>query len=424
MDFSALPPEVISARIHAGPGAESLIEASGAWQRLGTSLEESAEINGGALSSLTDAWQGASAAAMAESVEPYLSWLRSTAQQCQQIAVAAQDAVAAFTSVRAAVVPVALVGANRARLAQLLATNQFGINLPAIAETEDEYQGMWANNSAAMSRYLAASAHATTLPLFSSPAAIANPAGLAAQASAVSSVSLATLATTSTTTAASSPISSIISAIQGFDPNSGWVGLANVWAYQFVASGFPINLLSYSAQLSAAQSLQAVSGDVGQGLAEGQGALGGVAGGAGAFGAAGLSAEPTAAIGVGVSMGKLTLPPAVVSLLPGSQAPVQLASVATPLTDLDSDDALASDFLPPLMPPPVSSAGSGWRKRKQQKYGAYQDPEEDEYEEPAEESEEPPESPGSGWRKRASYDDIELGAELRGTVMKKPPSAG
>ena len=158
------------------------------------------------------------------------------------------------------------------------ATNQFGINLPAIAETEDEYQGMWANNSAAMSRYLAASAQATTLPLFSSPAAIANPAGLAAQASAVSSVSLATLATTSATAAASSPISSIISAIQGFDPNSGWAGLANAYADQFVASGFPINLLSYLAQLSAAQSLQTVSGDIGQGLAEGQGALGGVAG--------------------------------------------------------------------------------------------------------------------------------------------------
>jgi PPE-repeat protein len=416
VDFSALPPEVVSARIHAGPGAESLVEASGAWQRLATSLEESAATNAAALSSLTEAWQGPSATAMAESVEQYLSWLRSTAQQCQQIAVGARDAVAAFISVRAAVVPLALVSANRIRLAQLWATNQFGINLPAIAETEDEYLGMWANNSAAMSRYLAASAHATTLPLFSSPPAIANAAGLAAQASAVSS------ATTSATAAASSPISSIISAIQGFDPTKGWVGLGNVYAYQFVASGFPINLLSYLAQSSAAQSLQAVGGDVGQGLAEGQGALGGVAGGAGAFGAAGLSAEPTAAIGVGVSVGKLTLPPAVVGLLPASQAPVQLASVATPLTDLDTVD---SDFpLPPLMPPPVSSAGSGWRKRKQQKYGAYQDPEEDECEDSADESEEPPESAGSGWRKRANYDDIEVGAEVRGTVMKKPPSAG
>ena len=110
-----------------------------------------------------------------------------------------------------------------------------------------------------------------------------------------------------------------------------------------------------------------------------------------------------------------------VGLFPASQAPVQLASAATPLTDLDTVD---SDFpLPPLMPPPVSSAGTGWRKRKQQSIRAYQDPEEDEYEEPADAAEEPPESPGSGWR-AANYDDIELGAELRGTVMKKPPSAG
>ena len=121
-------------------------------------------------------------------------------------------------------------------------------------------------------------------------------------------------------------------------------------------------------------------------------------------------------------MGKLTLPPAVVGLLPGSHAPVQLASAATPLTD---QEALDSDFpLPPLMPPPITSAGSGWRKRKQQKYGPYEDPDEEEYEDPADDSEEPPEPPGSGWRKRANYDDIELGAELRGSVIKKPPSAG
>jgi hypothetical protein len=108
--------------------------------------------------------------------------------------------------------------------------------------------------------------------------------------------------------------------------------------------------------------------------------------------------------------------------------PVQLASAATPLTDQEASDALeADDFpLPPLMPPPVTSAGSGWRKRKPQKLGAYED-EPEEYEEPtagSAEAEEPPESPGSGWRKRANYDDIELGAELRGSVMKKPPSAG
>jgi PPE-repeat protein len=375
MEFTALPPEVTSALIHAGPGADSLIEASGAWQRLGTSLEESAGINAAALTSLDGAWHGPSAAAMTQAVEPYLAWLRTTAAQCQQMAVAAQDAVAAFNSARSAVVPVASVSANRTRLAQLLATNRFGINLPAIAETEDEYQNMWANNSAAMSRYEAASAQATTLPKFSSPLSITNPAGAAAQAGATSA------AATSSGPTATTSAQSILSQILAFDPQAGWFGLANTYANQFISSGFPINLLSYAAQNQSAQALQTVGGDIGTGLSEGQAALGA---GAGAFGAAGLSAEPTAAIGVGVSVGKLTAPPAVVGLLPASQVPVQLTSAATPITASDSGFPM-----PPLMPPPISSAGSGWRKRKQQK-----------------------------------YEDISIGAELKGTVMPRPPSAG
>jgi hypothetical protein len=74
-----------------------------------------------------------------------------------------------------------------------------------------------------------------------------------------------------------------------------------------------------------------------------------------------------------------------VNLLPNSQVPVQLASASTPLGAGES----GLPMLPPLMPPPISPAGSGWRKRKQQK-----------------------------------YEDIEIGAELKGTVMRPPPSAG
>lgn len=119
-------------------------------------------------------------------------------------------------------------------------------------------------------------------------------------------------------------------------------------------------------------------------------------------------------------MGKLTAPPALVGLLPASQAPVQLASAVSPLPSAES----GLPFLPPLMPPPIS-AGSGWRKRNQQKYEDDEDPEYEEYEEPAEGLEVlPPDSAGSGWRKRANYDDIEYGVKLPGTVMQKPPSAG
>jgi PPE-repeat protein len=395
MEFITLPPEITSALIHSGPGAESLIEASRAWQQLGTNLEDSAENYVAALSSLSGTWHGPSSAAMAQAVEPYLAWLQTTAQQVQQTASSAQAAATAFNSVRAAVVPVGQVSANRARLVQLLATNGFGRNLPVIAETEAQYQTMWANNSAAVSRYQAASAQASTLPQFSSPSSTTNPARTANQSSAVSAA---------TTSSAPTVAAATTAAPFGFDPTTGYVGLANTYANQFISSGFPINMLSYLAQNQSAQALQGVNAQIGQGVSEGESALGGGLGGGaagalgggglgglgslgpGALGAAGLGEAPTAAAtGAGVSIGKLTAPPSIVNLLPTSQAPVQLASAATPLSAGES----GLPMLPPIMPPPISPAGSGWRKRKQQK-----------------------------------YEDIAIGAELKGTVMRPPPSAG
>jgi PPE-repeat protein len=330
---------------------------------------------------------------MVQAVEPYVTWLRTTAQQTQQIASSAQAAAAAYNSVRASVVPTAEVTANRTRLVQLLATNGFGRNLPAIAETEAEYQSMWANNSAAMSRYQAASAQASTLPQFASPTSATNPTRLATQGSAVPAAATSAAPTTAATTAATTSAAA-------FDPTTGFVGLANTYANQFISSGFPINMLSYLAQNQSAQALQGVNAQIGQGVSEGEGALGGgAAGGLGALGQGGLGAlgggasggfggisqVPTAAAtGVGVSIGKLTAPPSVVNLLPTSQAPVQLASAASPLSAGES----GLPMLPPLMPPPIS-AGSGWRKRKQPK-----------------------------------YEDVAIGAELKGKVIHPPPSAG
>jgi PPE-repeat protein len=399
MEFTTLPPEITSALIHSGPGAESFIAASGAWQQLGANLEDSAENYAAALSSLAETWHGPSSAAMAQAVQPYLAWLQTTAQQAQQTAASAMAAAAAFNSARATVVPTAQVTANRIQLVQLLATNGFGRNLPAIAENEAQYQAMWANNSAAMNRYQAASAQASTLPQFSSPAATTNPSGQTKQATATqaaqSGAAQSAATSTSPRTAAASPAGPL--PVDG-DPNTGYVGLANTYANQFVSSGFPLNLLSYLAQNQSAQALQGVNAQIGQGVSEGESALGGLGGGAsralgglgqlgpGALGAAGLGQVSTsAATGVGVSIGKLTAPPAVVGLLPGQQVPVQLASAATPLGAGES----GMPMLPPLMPPPISPAGSGWRKRKQQK-----------------------------------YEDIEIGAQLKGTVMRPPPSAG
>jgi PPE-repeat protein len=401
MEFTTLPPEVISALIHSGPGSESLANAAAAWRQLGADLEDAADNYAAAVSSMADSWHGPSAAAMSSSVAPFLTWLRTTAQQAQQVAASAQSAAVAFNSASAAVVPTAQVLANRTQLARLLATNGFGRNLPAIAATEADYQRMWANNAAAMTRYQAASTQATNLPQFTSPASTTNPSAQATQsgaqtaaaANAGSSTAAKAAATSSATPASALPVAG--------DPNSGFVGLANTYANQFVSSGFPINLLSLMAQSQSAQALQGVSASVGQGVSEGEealgggglggaagalGALGAGGGGLGALGAAGLSAPAAAAAtGVAVPMGGLMAPPAAGTLLATSQAPVQLASAATPL---GAGEAAGMPMMPPLMAPPISP-GSGWRKRKSQK-----------------------------------YEDISIGAELKGNVMKPPPSAG
>jgi|SRR5271163_1143966 len=378
MEFISLPPEVTSALIHSGPGAGSLIEASGAWQRVGSNLEESASSYAAAVSTLTEAWHGPSASAMVQAVGPYITWLRTIAQECQQQSSAAQAAAAAFASTLSAVVHPSVVSANRIQLAQLLATNRLGRNLAAIAETEAHYQEMWVNNSAAMYRYQATSEQAVALPQFSSPPSITNPTGLAAQASATPTTAAAASAAPAAA-AAADPVN------LGFaDPTTGYFGLFNQYANQFISSGFPINLLSYAAQNTSAQALQTVAPEIGQGLSEGESALGASAANlSGAIRALGAAQAPTAAVGVGVSMGNLTAPPAVVGLLPASQTPVQLASAVSPLAPGDSGFPML-----PMMPPPIS-AGSGWRKRKQQK-----------------------------------YEDIALGREIKGTVMPRPPSAG
>ena len=222
------------------------------------------------LSSLTEAWRGPSSSAMIQAVGPYLTWLRTTAQQCQQLGSSAQVAAAAFGSTLSAVVHPAAVSANRIQLAQLLATNGFGRNLATIAETEAQYESMWVNTSAAMYRYEAASAQALVLPQFSSPPSIANVTGPAAQASAVPAAAAA-----AAPAAAVSPLDSVLQALGvNFDPQAGWFGLANTYANQFISSGFPVNLLSYAAQNTSAQALQAVAPEIGQGLSEGESALG------------------------------------------------------------------------------------------------------------------------------------------------------
>lgn len=401
MEFVTLPPEVTSALIHSGPGAQSLIVASGVWQNLGADLEETVANYASVLSTLAGEWHGPSTMAMIDAAGPFLNWMRATAQQCHRLSASAQAAAAEFNATLAAVVHPSVVSANRAQLAQLIATNGFGKNLAAIAENEAQYQAMWVNNSAAMYRYQAATAQALDLPLFSSPPTMVDPGGMAAQTDAVQTAvasagsthaasglaeAAAAAAPASAVAPPMSPIDALLQSVGVlFDPSQGWFGMANTYANQLVSSGFPINMLSYFAQFTSAQALTELAPDVAEGLAEGESALSGAAGGLAdvAEALSGIGA-PAATMGAAVQLGSLSAPPATAGLLVSANTPVQLASAASPLPAGDADFPM----LPPIMAPPIS-AGSGWRKRTDPK-----------------------------------YEDLAMGKEIIGTFIPRSPSGG
>ena len=108
-------------------------------------------------------------------------------------------------------VPPAVVAANRAQLAALVATNVIGQNTPAIAATEALYGEMWAQDAAAMDGYAGASAAASTATPFGSPPETTNATGAASQAGTVAQA---------TGTSSSAGVQSTLSQVVSTMPNA------------------------------------------------------------------------------------------------------------------------------------------------------------------------------------------------------------
>src|SRR5579884_270734 len=183
MDFGAMPPEINSARMYAGPGAGPMLAAAAAWDQLAAELYSTAASYQSVVAGLTaGSWQGPASSSMAAAAAPYVTWMSATAAQCEQVANQARAAASAFETAFAMTVPPPVIAANRAQLAALVATNILGQNTPAIAATEAHYGEMWAQDAAAMYGYAASSAANSKLPTVMSPAPTNNGTGLAAPA--------------------------------------------------------------------------------------------------------------------------------------------------------------------------------------------------------------------------------------------------
>jgi PPE-repeat protein len=82
MDFGALPPEINSARMYAGPGSTPMLTAASAWDQLSAELGSAASSYASVVSTLTDgSWHGPASASMAAAAAPYVAWMSTTAGQ-------------------------------------------------------------------------------------------------------------------------------------------------------------------------------------------------------------------------------------------------------------------------------------------------------------------------------------------------------
>ncbi|HWF68771.1 MAG TPA: PPE family protein [Mycobacterium sp.] len=368
LDFGALPPEINSARMYAGPGSGSMITAAATWEGLAADLRSQAAAYSSVVSGLTsDGWRGPASASMAAAAAPYTTWMNTTAAQAEQTANQAKAAVAAYEAAFAAMVPPPVVAANRAQLASLVATNFLGQNTPAIVATEAQYGEMWAQDAAAMYGYAGSSATATQLTPFTGPTQNTTAGGLAGQSAAAAQAtatsagtgtqSLSQVVTSMPTTlqglaapvsstsssASSTGLGGILGLLTGQSSGNSaldsfwqeWGPNANIWNTIF-SSGFymPSNTMGAFMGLLGNQAVTgAAEGAAGAAASQGLGAgLAGPLGGLGNLGGlGGLGSGVSAGLGKAASLGPLSVPSSWTAVAPTASS-IGSALGSTPLT--------------------------------------------------------------------------------------------
>jgi hypothetical protein len=154
VNFSVLPPEINSLRMFLGAGSAPMLQAAAAWQGLAEELGTAADSFVSVTTGLAgQAWQGPASVAMSAAAAPYAGWLSAAAAQSAGAAGQAQMVASVFEAAQAAIIHPGAVNANRNAFVQLVMSNVFGQNAPAIAMAESIYEEMWAADVAAMAGY-------------------------------------------------------------------------------------------------------------------------------------------------------------------------------------------------------------------------------------------------------------------------------
>jgi PPE-repeat protein len=360
-DFAAQPPELISAKIYTGPGAESLTAAAAAWDALAGELQSTATQFQSTIASLVGGdWTGPSAEAAAAAAAPYVSWLGTTAGQAEQTASQAKAAASAYETALAATVPPAEIAANRTQLLSLLPANIFGQYNAAIAALETEYAQFWAQDVAAITGYSASSQSATSgLGSFTEAPQTTNDNGTAAQAASIAQAAAADpVDPTGILTAIETDLNSFSKALTSFNStytNFFTNGLGLLPGGSNLSSAYQ-GVLSFANSVgSQATYTNVVNSTTSLGISQwknffiyqpwshgvGLGSLGAGLSSPGHLGGLGIGAKAaSAAIGSAHTIGKLSVPPSWAGATPA----VRLAATALPDGAFAATAAPATDI--------------------------------------------------------------------------------
>ncbi|KAM44170.1 PPE family protein [Mycobacterium tuberculosis] len=149
-----IPAEYISNIIYEGPGADSLSAAAEQLRLMYNSANMTAKSLTDRLGELQENWKGSSSDLMADAVERYLQWLSKHSSQLKHAAWVINGLANAYNDTRRKVVPPEEIAANREERRRLIASNVAGVNTPAIADLDAQYDQYRARNVAVMNAYV------------------------------------------------------------------------------------------------------------------------------------------------------------------------------------------------------------------------------------------------------------------------------